>query len=168
MRRLSTLSTRTTAVSLAGLGILLAGAIGGTAVLEHQLSGHRATDDAITAATDSAETRLPQVLSYDFNTVDTQFASAVDNLTGKFRDDFAELSSGVIIPAAHRDSIITVAEVVESSVVNADANDVTLLLFLNQSTTSTKYEGPRLDGSRVRVTMTDADGSWLISDITPV
>lgn len=52
--------------------------------------------------------------------------------------------------------------------ISADAGTVTLLLFLNQNTTSTKYEGPRLDGSRIRVTMTKVDENWLISDLVPV
>ncbi|WP_433679164.1 hypothetical protein [Nocardia sp. CA-119907] len=68
--------------------------------------------------------------------MDSEFASATDNLTGAFRADFAQLSSRVIVPAAHRDSIITRAKVVGTSLVAADPGKVTLLLFLDQETTS--------------------------------
>ncbi|MFE3229216.1 hypothetical protein [Nocardia sp. NPDC059228] len=129
-------------------------------------------DDAIRQAEAAAETdakaKLPAVLSYDYHTVDTEFPKAADNLTGKFKDDFARLGTSIIIPAAHQDSIVTKADVVETSVVEATAERVTLLMFLNQTTTSTKMPGPRLDGSRVRITMTQSGAQWLISDITPV
>ncbi|WP_156094720.1 hypothetical protein [Nocardia lijiangensis] len=165
---LSTLSRRATIATFAVLGILV-GALGtATILLERSAADHRATAEAEQAAKDSAESRIPRVLSYDFNTMDTEFASATDNLTGTFRTDFDRLSSSVIVPAAHRDSIITRAKVVGTSVVTADPGEVTLLLFLNQETTSTKYQGPRLDGSRVRVVMTKVADEWLISDITPV
>ncbi|WP_431950381.1 hypothetical protein [Nocardia lijiangensis] len=167
-QRLSTLSRRATIATFAVLGILV-GALGtATILLERSAADHRATAAAEQAAKNSAESRIPRVLSYDFNTMDREFASATDNLTGTFRADFDRLSSSVIVPAAHRDSIITRAKVVGTSVVTADPGKVTLLLFLDQETTSTKYQGPRLDGSRVRVVMTKVADQWLISDITPV
>ncbi|PPJ24965.1 hypothetical protein [Nocardia nova] len=123
---------------------------------------------AKTEAESAAKTELPAVLSYDFHTVDTDFPKVTDNLSGKFKDDFTHLSTSVIIPAAHKDSITTKAEVVGTSVVDAAADRVSLLMFLNQTTTSTTMPGPRLDGSRVRITMTHSGSRWLISDITPV
>jgi Mce-associated membrane protein len=168
IHRLSTLSRRSTIATLVVLGLLLSAATATTIVFALSAADHNATAAATRAACDSAQSRVPKVLSYDFNTIDKDFPAAAGNLTGKFRDDFGQLGSSVIIPAAHRDSIITKATVVGSSVVTADAGKVTLLLFVNQETTSSKYQGPRLDGSRVRVTMTDSAGTWLISDITPV
>ncbi|MGW4774047.1 hypothetical protein ACWEO2_39160 [Nocardia sp. NPDC004278] len=168
LQRASTLSPRATVATFAVLGILLVALATATMLLERSAADHRATVAAGQAAKDSAESRIPRVLSYDFNTVDSEFASATDNLTGPFRADFAQLGSRVIVPAAHRDSIITHAKVVGTSVVAADPGKVRLLLFLDQETTSTKYQGPRLDGSRVRVIMTKVADQWLISDITPV
>lgn len=129
-------------------------------------------DDAVSTArqeaTDAARTSVPAMLSYDFSTIDSTFPSVADSLAGEFRDEFTELGSTVIIPAAHKDSIITSAQVVETSVVSSSEDEVALLLFLNQNTTSASQEAPRLDGSRVRVTMSDVDGQWLISDLKPV
>ncbi|MBF6149553.1 hypothetical protein [Nocardia nova] len=166
--RLSSLSRTTTITTLVVLGLLLGGSIAATGLLGQNLSDHRAVAAAERQARDSAQTRVPKVLSYDFNTVDSEFPTATQNLTGKFRDDFGKLGTSVIIPAAHRDAIVTKATIVGTAVVSASRDEVTLLLFLNQETTSTKYQGPRLDGSRVRVTMTRDSGTWLISDITPV
>lgn len=168
LERLSSLSRTTTITTLVVLGLLLGGSIAATGLLGQNLSDHRAVAAAEREARDSAQTRVPKVLSYDFNTVDSEFPTATQNLTGKFRDDFGKLGTSVIIPAAHRDAIVTKATIVGTAVVSAGRDEVTLLLFLNQETTSTKYQGPRLDGSRVRVTMTRDSGTWLISDITPV
>ncbi|MEV4241462.1 MULTISPECIES: hypothetical protein [unclassified Nocardia] len=167
-RRLSTMNKRTTITTFVVLVLLLGAATTTTVVFGRSVSQHKATTAAAQSAQESARSKISTVLSYNFNTIDTEFPRGTDNLTGKFRSDFAELSSKVIIPIAHRDSIITTAKVVESSIVTAAADKVTVLLFLNQETSSTKYQGPRLDGSRIRVGMTKVDGQWLISDITPV
>lgn len=167
-RRLSTIGRRATTATFVVLALILGTAITTTVLCGRSISDHSATVTAARAARDSAQSRIPTVLSYDFNTIDTEFPKVTDNLTGTFRDDFAKLSSSVITPAAHRDSIITTAKVVESSVVTAAVDKVTMLVFLDQETTSSKYQGPRLDGSRIRVTMTQADDRWLIADITPV
>lgn len=168
IQRLSRMSRRSATVTLVVLGLLVGAGTAATAVFGRSAADHNAAATAMKAARDSAQSRVPKVLSYDYNTVDSEFPGATQNLTGTFRDDFAKLGSSVIIPAAHRDSIVTKATIVGTSVVSADRDKVVLLVFLNQSTTSTKYQGPRLDGSRVRVTMADAAGTWLISDITPV
>ncbi|WP_327097653.1 hypothetical protein OIE68_01880 [Nocardia vinacea] len=167
-RHVSALGRRATIAIFVVLALMLCAATTTTVLFGHSTSQHSAAEAAARAARDSAQSRIPTVLSYDFNTIDTEFPKVTDNLTGTFRDDFSKLSSTVIIPAAHRDSIVTTAKVVETSVVTATVDKVAVLLFLDQETTSSKYQGPRLDGSRIRVTMTHADDRWLISDITPV
>ena len=166
LRHLSIMNKRTTITTFVALALLL-GAATTTVVFGRSVSQHKATTAAALSAQESARSKISTVLSCNFNTVDTEFPRVTDNLTGKFRSDFAELSSKVIIPIAHRDSITTTAKVVESSIVTAAADKVTVLLILNQETSSTKYQGPRLDGSRIRVGMTKVDGQWLISGITP-
>ncbi len=57
------------------------------------------------------------------------------------------------------------AEVAASSVVRAAENQVVVLLFVDQTTTSTRLEGPKVDLNRVRLTMTRVDGDWLVSEV---
>ncbi|MFJ2667475.1 hypothetical protein ACIO14_24330 [Nocardia fluminea] len=165
---LTQLTNRAATIAAVILALLLSAAVTTALVLSHNIFEHEATEQAARVARESAQTSIPAVLSYDFNSIDTEFAKAGGYLTGSFRDDFAKLASGVIIPAAHRDSIITKATVSESSVVSATADRVVLLVFLNQETTSSAYQGQRLDGSRIRVGMASVDGQWLISEITPL
>ncbi len=57
------------------------------------------------------------------------------------------------------------AEVVSSSVVRASENRVVLLLFVDQTTTSTRLEGPKVDLNRVRMTLSRTGGQWLVSGV---
>lgn len=168
LRRLARVGNRTAVVTLALLVVLLGVTVTATVVLTRDVNRHAAIASAAQDATEAARSRVPAVLSYDFTTVDAEFPKLADNLTGKFREDYGTLATNVIIPAAHRDSIVTKATVAGAAVVSAEQASVTVLLFLNQETTSAKYQGPRLDGSRVRVLMTEQSGTWLISEITPL
>jgi Mce-associated membrane protein len=40
-----------------------------------------------------------------------------------------------------------------------------VLLFVDQRTTSTRLDGPRVDENRVRLHLTKVDGSWLVSNV---
>ena len=40
-----------------------------------------------------------------------------------------------------------------------------MLLFVNQTTTSTRLDGPKVDLNRVRMSLRKVDGAWLVSDI---
>ena len=51
------------------------------------------------------------------------------------------------------------ADVASSSVVRASQNRVVVLLFVNQTTTSTRLEGPKVDLNRVRLTLDRVDGA---------
>ena len=102
------------------------------AVLAVRMNNVHSVEISSLAAMNSAKNRIPLVLSYDFNTIDTEFRKRADNLTGTFKSDFAELGTAVIIPAAHKDSITTEAAVAEAAVVKADENEVIVLMFLNQ------------------------------------
>jgi Mce-associated membrane protein len=40
-----------------------------------------------------------------------------------------------------------------------------VLLFVNQTTTSTRLDGPRVDLNRVRLTLVQVDGSWRLNNV---
>jgi Mce-associated membrane protein len=145
--------------------LALAGVAGG---LWWQHSQHQATQDAGQAALDAARKNAVQVLSYNFRTVDDDLAHARTALTGKFQDDFTQLASGVVAPAAKQDQIDTRAEVAGSGVVSMTQDQVVTLLFVNQTTRSTKLTAPKIDGSRLQLTMQRVGGQWLISDLKPL
>jgi Mce-associated membrane protein len=127
------------------------------------------TDNQVEAARDQAQgaarNHVVDILSYDYRHLDADFARGRDALTGKFADDYAETTSEVIRPSAEQYQAVVKAEVAKSSVVSGTANRVVVLMFVNQTTTSTRLDGPKVDLNRVRLTMNKVDGQWLVSDV---
>lgn len=128
----------------------------------------RRQEDARQQALAQAVQLVPDILSYDFNTVDDHFKESLEHLGGDFRTQFESVGQDVIIPSVKERQVVTSATVVGASVVSVDTDDATVLLFLNQSTTSTDGPAAKLDGSRVRVSLHRNDESWEITEMTPV
>jgi len=120
-----------------------------------------ARDQALAAAADDAVL----LLSYDHRHLDRDFAAARAVLTGRFARDYATTTRRVIAPTAARYRAVVRAEVAASSVVRASADRVTVLLFVNQTTTSTRLDGPKVDLDRVRLQMARVGAKWLVRDV---
>ncbi|MDV2477063.1 hypothetical protein F8M49_20170 [Rhodococcus zopfii] len=133
-----------------------------------RLHEYRRVDDARDQARDRATALIADVLSYDFTTVEAHFDEVLPQLGGDLRDRFDRVGREVVVPSAKDRQVVTTATVVESSVVSASPDTVALLFFVNQSTTSTDSAAPRLDGSRVRVVMSETGGTWVMTEMTPV
>ncbi len=68
--------------------------------------------------------------------------------------------------AGHQDQGDGPAEVREVGVRDGDADRVTLIIFVNQTTTSTITQGkPRVDLNRTRFTMVRNGDQWLVQEI---
>ncbi len=122
-------------------------------------------EQARTEATAAAEATAVDVLSYDYRHLDRDFARAKAGLTGSFVDDYAKTTRTVVRPTATEVRAVVKADVAASSVVRADPNRVVVLLFVNQTTTSTRLDAPKVDLNRVRLTMDRVDGRWLVSKV---
>ena len=93
------------------------------------------------------------ILSYDYRHLDADFAAARKALTGSFASDYRATTSKMVRPGAEQYHVVVKAEVAAESVVSATADQVVVLLFVNQTTTSTRLDGPRVDLNRVRLTL---------------
>jgi Mce-associated membrane protein len=113
----------------------------------------------------AAEAHAVTLLSYDYRHLDRDFAKARKVLTGSFADDYATTTERVVRPSAEEVEAVVTAEVASSSVVRAEENRVVVLLFVDQTTTSTRLDGPKVDLNRVRLTMTRTGGEWLVSEV---
>ncbi|ASR04996.1 MULTISPECIES: hypothetical protein [Gordonia] len=148
--------------------LVIAGA-GGLGYVWFATSAATTEASAGQSALASARTDIPKLLSYDYRTVDTALPEAAETmLTGRFLDEYTQLGESVIQPAAKKEQIVTNAEVVDAALVASDADHATVLLFVNQTTSKKDAEGPRLDGSRIRVQMAKDGDRWKISEFTPV
>lgn len=153
-------------LGVAGAAVL--GLCTATFLLYQRVEQASEVDAARQSATEAARTRLPQLLSYDYHTLDKDLAGARSGTTGAFRDQFAELSTKVVAPAAQQRQIVTKTTVAGSSVVSAEPDRVVLLVFLDQVTQTKANPSARIDGARVRATLQRQGDQWLVSELTPV
>jgi len=121
----------------------------------------RARSEALAAA----EAHAVDLLSYDYRHLDRDFARAEKDLTGSFADDYAKTTHAVVRPTAEQVKAVVQADVAASSVVRAEPNRVVVLVFVNQTTTSTRLDGPKVDLNRVRLTLDRVGGEWLVSRV---
>ena len=127
--------------------------------------GEDRVEQARTSALAAAEAHAVDLLSYDHRHLEKDFAKARKILTGSFADDYAHTTESVVGPTAKDVKAVVTADVAASSVVRASQNQVVALLFVNQTTTSTRLEGPKVDLNRVQLTLDRVDGEWLVSKV---
>lgn len=157
--------TRRDTVVLA-VAVLVTLALAGAAALV----GYRAWDaaraeDARRTALGAAQAHAQEILSYDYRRLDKDFRNARAVITGSFADDYDATTDKVVRPTAEKYKAVVKADVASASVVSASSDRVVVLLYVNQTTTSTRLDGPKVDLNRVRMTLQRVGGDWLVSDI---
>jgi len=129
----------------------------------------RETDAAAQkAAISAASEGTVAVLSYTPDTLDRDFSSAKSHLTGDFLSYYDQFTQQIVAPAAKQKSVKTTAVVLRAALSDFHPNSAVVLLFVNQTTQSKDRPEPTLSSSSVLVTLTKADGKWLISSFNPV
>lgn len=123
---------------------------------------------AAKAAISAASDGTVAVLSYSPDTLDRDFSSAKSHLTGDFLTYYNQFTEQIVAPAAKQKSVKTTAVVLRAALSELRADSAVVLLFVNQSTQSKDRPEPTLTSSSVLVTLTKADGKWLISSFNPV
>lgn len=156
-----------------GLGTALTAALGIVVVLTltvaavlgikawHGEQAEDARNQAAAAGRKAAETAL----SYDYRDLDKSFAAARATMTPDFAAKFDETAK-VAGELATKTKATVKADVREVGVRDGDADRVTLIIFVNQTTTSTITKGsPRVDLNRTRFTMVRNGDRWLVQEI---
>lgn len=153
------------------LAVLVLLAAATTAVLGWEYREAERTTQARTAALTAAHKAAPAVLSYDYRHLDRDFAAARSHLTGPFLDQYGKTTTTVVAPTAKQYRGVVKATIVKppsgdaspaASVVSASPDEVVVLLFVNQLTTSTQVSTPRLDLNRVRMTLVPTPQGWKV------
>jgi Mce-associated membrane protein len=145
------------------LAVLLVAGLAAAAVLFYRVREADAATAARREAVAAARSDAQAILSYDHRTLSADFAKAGKVLTGKFKKDYARTTSTVVRPSAEQYKVVVKAEVTAASVVRSSAHQAVVLLYVDQTTTSTRLEGPKVDLNRVRMTLVEKDGKWLVS-----
>ena len=121
----------------------------------------RAGDSALAAAKASAAT----ILSYDYRHLDADFGQAAALTTGSFRTDYQATTAKAVKQLATQTQAVVVAKVVAGGVVSSTSDRATVLLFVNQTTTSNRLSAAKTDLNRVQMTMTRSGSRWLVSGL---
>ena len=146
--------------------VVLGAASGLFALLSHQQA---TVDAAAQNARTAAEKSVVTLLSYDYRTVGGDVATRQALTTGQFHDEYGSLIKDVVTPTAQRQQTVTQTTVANSAPTAEESSTrVSVLLFLNQTTTVAGKPDPTFSGSRVRVGMNLVDGRWLVADVTPI
>jgi Mce-associated membrane protein len=145
--------------------VLVVAAMGVTAGLFFvQYRPERRIDDAaahqaIQAASDGAVA----LLSYSYDTLDRDFATAKSHLTGNFLASYDKIAQQGVAPVAREGQLTATARVVRAAVSELHPDSAVVLVFLDQTAASKKTKEPVKTASGVLVTLTKVKGSWLIA-----
>ncbi|GAA0602948.1 hypothetical protein HPO96_19180 [Kribbella sandramycini] len=152
-------------VLFALLGVLIVLVLTVAAVLGVQAWQGKQAEDARGQAAAAGRKAAETALSYDYRTLEKSFADARATMTPEFAGKFDETAK-VAGELAGKTKATVKADVREVGVRDGDADRVTLIIFVNQTTTSTVTQGkPRVDLNRTRFTMVRKDGRWLVQEI---
>jgi len=132
--------------------------LGWTLWQQHRISSAEAAGRQ--AAVDYAQV----LTSIDSNKVDDDFSAVLNGATGEFKDTYSKAS--VSLRQLLIDNKATAqGTVVESAVQSGSKDTVVVLLMVNQAITNTTRPDPRVDRTRMKMTMQNVDGRWLASKV---
>ncbi len=149
---------------LPGLALMMAMGAGYMKWQDNSLrDSQRSAAETVRAATDSTVA----MLSYRYDTVERDLGAAQDRLTGPMKDSYAALTHDVVIPGSKQGQISATATVPAAASVSASANHAVVLVFVDQTVT-VGNDPPTNTASRVRVTLDNVDGRWLVAGFDPI
>ncbi|MDZ7885425.1 MAG: Mce protein [Mycobacterium sp.] len=120
---------------------------------------HQQVTEAGQQARDAAVSYAQVLTSIDSDKVDENFDQVLAGATGEFKDMYSE--SSVQLRQLLIDNKATAHGVVVESAIQSAAKDrVVVLLFVDQSVSNANVPDPRLDRSRIKMTMEKVDGQW--------
>jgi Mce-associated membrane protein len=150
-------------------GLIALSVLLGLAAVALGFDNHR--HDADTAAAEKVRAlgteHVEELLSYDYKSIDADYAAEKRWLTPDFADEYSKLINGQFTPAAKKAHLVTQARVVAGGIEDADSDKVELLFFVNVVISPGKST-PSVTGTRLHVVLEHVGGNWLISAIDPV
>lgn len=134
------------------------GVLGWMAFQQHRLNAAR--DAAQATAVNYAQI----LTSIDSAQVDDNFKKVLDGATGEFKDMYSQ-SSVELRQLLVENKATAHGVVIESAVQSISTDKAVVLLFVDQSVSNTKLPDPRIDRSRMKMTLEKVDGAWRASKV---
>ena len=149
---------------LAALLVVLLGLTGFLGWKASDTAGAPAVEMSRTQALASARDAARAVFSYDYRHLAKDFAAGKAVTTGTFADQYSGTTAKLLDFAAKNKATVA-ADVSDASVVRATETEVVCLVFVNQTSSSSAVETPRITQSRLEMTMKRRGSSWLVASI---
>lgn len=131
-----------------------------------QVDEESQVETAERAAPAAAERAAAAILAYSHESLEADRDNAAKFMTESYRTEYLD-TFGLVLDNAPKVQAVVEAEVKASGVVHADPARANVLLFVNQTTTSTANSGePQTALNRVVMQMARSGDTWLVDDIT--
>jgi Mce-associated membrane protein len=154
--------------AMVALVVLAVVAVALLSVVTARLSDrHQQRSDA-TAALAAATDGVATVLSYNYKSLDVDFAKAEALLTPAFRKNYDATTAKGVKPLAAKYHAVSTAQVTAAGVMSQSGSHVQVVVFVSQQVTNTQLSAPRLDRSRIVVDLQKSGSRWLINSLNPV
>jgi Mce-associated membrane protein len=131
----------------------------------HVASTSQKLDKARASALSAAKQYAVDFGSYDYQKLDEDFQVVASHLTKDFATKYAKVSSDLkqIIVQYKGKSTATVQG---AAVASATTTKATVLVFLDQSVTTSQSSTARLDRNRLEMSLEKQGSTWLIADLS--
>ncbi len=151
----------------AGVGLLAVIALAASAlaiVFGLQLKNRIDIENAGQEALRTAENYAVALTSIDTRNLDRDFTRVLEGATGEFKDMYSS-SSSQLRQLLVDNQATGKGTVIDAGIKSQSENKVEVMLFVDQTVTNTASPDPRLDRSRILMTMEKVDGRWLASKV---
>lgn len=134
-----------------------------------QVSEQDDVDSARRTAPAVAERAAAAILAYDYKSLESDRNAAAQFMTPEYRKQYTDTFDALVLEQAPKQKAHVEASVRASGVTAAGTERVEVLLFVNQTTTSTANSGePQTALNRVVFSMVRQGDTWRVDDISPL
>jgi Mce-associated membrane protein len=117
------------------------------------------------SASSAAERAATAILSFKYTTLDADLQASTKFMTSKFADTFTGTFESLAAPNAKKTKATVVAKVLSTAVVTASDSRAEIMVFVDQTTTSTANSGqPSVALNRTTFDMVKQGDTWLVDD----
>jgi Mce-associated membrane protein len=156
------------AIATAVVGVLAIAAIVVMVIYINRASHASAVAKARVDALKAATAETAAALTYNYQTLDSDFAKAEAGMSTSFRANYAQTASQQVAPLARHNHAVTTGTIAAAGVISATATKVQVLVFADQTVQNKLLNATsRLDRSVIQVSMIKQGGHWVIDGLTP-
>jgi Mce-associated membrane protein len=154
---------------MATLVALALGLGAAAAVFWYDAHSIRTDEAAGVEAMAAARAMAPDLLSYDYRTIEGDLARATGHTTGELTKHYRELTAS-LVPKAKAQKMVQTTAVADAAVESAEDDRVEVLLFVNTGTvkeiTGQAEPQQQVSRSRARFVMVRGDSGWLVAELS--